>query len=42
MHLSVLTDNNTYMDQYYLGEPAVSYLIEDEGGRILLFPCARP
>ena len=28
--LKVLVDNNTYIDQYYCGEPAVSYYIEDE------------
>jgi 7,8-dihydropterin-6-yl-methyl-4-(beta-D-ribofuranosyl)aminobenzene 5'-phosphate synthase len=28
MKLTVLVDNNTYIDQYYLGEPAVCYLIE--------------
>lgn len=34
MKLSVLVDNNTYIDQYYCGEPAVSYYIEvDEFGR---------
>ena len=36
MKLTVLMDNNTYIDQYYLGEPAVSYLIED-GKRMVLF-----
>ena len=36
MKLTVLVDNNTYIDQYYLGEPAVSYYIEDEGARVLL------
>ena len=30
MKLTVLVDNNTFIDQYYLGEPAVSYYIEDE------------
>lgn len=34
--LKVLVDNNTYIDQYYYGEPAVSYYIEDED-TILLF-----
>lgn len=29
MKLTVLADNNTYIDQYYLGEPAVCYLLED-------------
>lgn len=36
MKLTVLTDNNTYIDRYYLGEPAVSYYIEDEGTTLLL------
>lgn len=35
MKLTVLADNNTYIDRYYLGEPAVSYLIED-GDRVIL------
>jgi Metal-dependent hydrolases of the beta-lactamase superfamily II len=34
--LKVLVDNNTYIDQYYYGEPAVSYYIEDEDTRLLL------
>ncbi|MFA9424374.1 MAG: MBL fold metallo-hydrolase [Sedimentibacter sp.] len=36
MKLKVLVDNNTYIDQYYYGEPAVSYYIEDEGIKLLL------
>lgn len=36
MKLTVLVDNNTFIDQYYVGEPAVSYYIEDEGTRFLL------
>lgn len=36
MKLTVLVDNNTYIDQYHLGEPAVSYHIEDEGTKLLL------
>ena len=36
MKLKILVDNNTYIDQYYFGEPAVSYYIEDEDVRILL------
>lgn len=36
MKLKVLVDNNIYIDQYYCGEPAVSYYIEDEDVRILL------
>lgn len=35
MRLTVLTDNHTYIDQYYLGEPALSFYIEDEAERIL-------
>jgi 7,8-dihydropterin-6-yl-methyl-4-(beta-D-ribofuranosyl)aminobenzene 5'-phosphate synthase len=35
MKLTVLTDNNTYIDQYYLGEPAVSYYIEDGDEKVL-------
>lgn len=35
MKLTVLVDNNTFIDQYYLGEPAVSYYIEDEEIRLL-------
>lgn len=36
MKLKVLVDNNTYIDQYYYGEPAVSYYIEDEDMKLLL------
>lgn len=36
MKLTVLMDNNTYIDQYYLGEPAVSYYIEEGDVRMLL------
>ena len=35
MRLTVLTDNNTYIDQYYVGEPALSFYIEDGEQRIL-------
>ena len=35
MKLTVLVDNHTYIDQYYLGEPAVSYWIEADGRNIL-------
>lgn len=35
MKLTVLVDNNTYIDRYFYGEPAVSYFIEDEGKTIL-------
>lgn len=30
MRLTVLVDNNTLINKYYIGEPAVSYYIEDE------------
>ena len=35
MKLTVLVDNNTFIDEYYLGEPAVSYYIEDGDTKIL-------
>ncbi|WP_094226463.1 MBL fold metallo-hydrolase [Methanolobus psychrotolerans] len=35
MKLTVLLDNNTFIDRYFLGEPGVSYFIEDNGKRIL-------
>lgn len=35
MKLTVLVDNNTIIDNYYLGEPAVSYYIECGGKKIL-------
>lgn len=35
MKLTVLVDNNTYIDRYYLGEPALSFYIEDGGDKIL-------
>ena len=35
MKLKVLVDNNTYIDEYYWGEPAVSYYIEDQGFKML-------
>lgn len=35
MKLDILVDNNTYIDEYYLGEPALSYYIEDCGKYIL-------
>ena len=38
MKLTVLADNNTYIDKYYLGEPALSFYIEDGEERIL-FDC---
>ncbi len=36
--LKVLVDNNTYIDEYYLGEPAAAFYIE-EGGERILFDC---
>lgn len=36
MKLTVLTDNHTHIDQYYLGEPALCFLIETDGRQILL------
>lgn len=33
--LKVLVDNYTYIDQYYLGEPAVCYYLEEEEEKIL-------
>jgi 7,8-dihydropterin-6-yl-methyl-4-(beta-D-ribofuranosyl)aminobenzene 5'-phosphate synthase len=35
MKLTVLIDNNTLIDRYFLGEPGVSYLIETDGKKIL-------
>ena len=35
MKLTVLTDNNTIIDRYYLGEPALSFYMEDGDRRIL-------
>ncbi len=35
MKLTVLADNNTYIDMYYLGEPALSFYIEDGDEKIL-------
>jgi 7,8-dihydropterin-6-yl-methyl-4-(beta-D-ribofuranosyl)aminobenzene 5'-phosphate synthase len=35
MRLTVLVDNNTLIDRYFLGEPAVSYFIDDAGTRLL-------
>lgn len=35
MRLSVLMDNNTFIDQYFMGEPAVSYFIEADGKNFL-------
>lgn len=35
MKLTVLVDNNTYIDKYYFGEPALSFYIENEQDKIL-------
>jgi len=35
VRLTVLCDNHTYIDQYYLGEPALSCYLEDGDRRIL-------
>ena len=35
MKLTVLVDNNTIIDEYYLGEPGLSFYIEDNDTKIL-------
>ncbi|MEY0266609.1 MBL fold metallo-hydrolase [Morganella morganii] len=35
MKLTVLVDNNTFIDQYLIGEPGVCYFIECDGNKIL-------
>ena len=35
MKLVVLADNNTYIDQYYLAEPALSIYIENSDKKYL-------
>ncbi len=35
MKLTVLVDNNTFIDRYFYGEPGVSYYIQDEDINIL-------
>ncbi len=35
MKLTVLVDNNTFIDQYYIGEPALSFFIEDAETKVL-------
>ena len=37
MKLHILVDNNTLIDRYFIGEPAVSYLIEEEEDLRILF-----
>jgi len=34
MKLTVLSDNNTIIDRYFVGEPAVSYFIECDGKKV--------
>ena len=36
MKLTVLVDNNTYIDRYYLGEPALCCYVEDGDKKLLL------
>ena len=36
MRITILVDNNTAIDQYYIGEPAACYYIEDGERRVLL------
>jgi len=35
MKLTVLVDNNTFIDRYFLAEPGLSYLLEVEGKKVL-------
>ena len=35
MKLTVLVDNNTFIDNYYFGEPGLSFYIEDQDNKIL-------
>ena len=35
LKITVLVENNTYIDSYYLGEPALSYFIECDGLKVL-------
>src|SRR6056297_3385422 len=35
MKLTVLVDNNSIIDRYFLAEPGLSYYIEDKGSNIL-------
>lgn len=35
MKLTVLVDNNTFIDEYYFGEPALSFFIEENDEKIL-------
>ncbi|MDW5551639.1 hypothetical protein [Methanosarcina sp.] len=35
MNLTVLVDNNTFIDRRFFGEPGLSFLLEDSGIRVL-------
>jgi len=35
MQLTVLVDNNTLIDRYFLAEPGLSFLVEADGMRVL-------
>jgi 7,8-dihydropterin-6-yl-methyl-4-(beta-D-ribofuranosyl)aminobenzene 5'-phosphate synthase len=35
MKLTVLVDNNTIIDHYFIAEPALSFFIENDGKKIL-------
>jgi 7,8-dihydropterin-6-yl-methyl-4-(beta-D-ribofuranosyl)aminobenzene 5'-phosphate synthase len=35
MKITVLADNNTLIDRYFIGEPGVSYLIQDDSKQVL-------
>ena len=35
MKITILVDNNTFIDEYYFGEPALSMMIENEDEKIL-------
>lgn len=35
MKITVLVDNNTLIDNYFEGEPALSFFIEEEGKKVL-------
>jgi len=38
MKLTVLVDNNTFIDRYYCGEPALCFYLEDEKQRFYSIP----
>ncbi len=35
MEVTILVDNQTFVDQYYFGEPGISFYIETEGKKVL-------